>query len=62
MFHESQPPLDGRKKRVGHNLLVRLRDFKEATLGFLTVPEVPFTNNQAEQDIRMMKVKQKISG
>ncbi len=31
-------------------------------LRFLTVPEIPFSNNQAEQGVRMMKVKQKISG
>jgi transposase len=67
-FHETLPPLEssgkrGRKKhRDGYNLLVRLRDFKTETLRFLANPLVPFTNNQAEQDLRMMKVKQKVSG
>ena len=63
-FHESQPPLSARKnkRRTGHNLLLRLKNYKDAVLRFLTTPGVPFTNNQAEQDIRMMKVKQKISG
>ena len=61
-FHTSQSTFGKRKKRIGHNLLVRLRDFKNAVLRFAIDPLVPFTNNQAEQDIRMMKVKQKISG
>lgn len=67
-FHESLPPLTrksnrGRvKRRVGHNLLLRLFDYASDVLRFLTEPDVPFTNNQAERDLRMMKCKQKISG
>ena len=68
-FHEAQPPLARRAgargrsaKRVGHNLLQRLRDHKTQVLRFVSDFAVPFTNNQAEQDIRMMKVKMKISG
>jgi len=61
-YHLSQPKLSGRKKRTGHNLLLRLKNFKEAVLRFMVYPGLPFTNNQAEQDIRMIKVKQKISG
>jgi transposase len=41
---------------------LRLRDFKPDVLRFLTDPTVPFTNNLAEQDARMMKLRQKISG
>ncbi len=67
-FHDAQPALTkagrrGRKpRRVGHNLLLRLSTRKEDVLRFLTDRNVPFTNNLAEQDGRMMKLRQKISG
>jgi len=67
-FHDSQPLLTrngnrGRlKRRVGHNLLLRLQNFQSDVLRFLDSVDVPFTNNQAERDLRMMKCKQKISG
>lgn len=50
------------KKTFSRNLLERLRDFEEDTLRFMTDSIVPFTNNQGENDLRMTKVQQKISG
>ena len=50
------------KRRHGHNLALRLQKYDDNVLRFLSNPKVPFTNNQAEQSLRMIKVKQKISG
>jgi len=53
----------GRLKRSkARNLLERLRDFEQDVLRFMEVERVPFTNNQGENDLRMAKVQQKISG
>jgi transposase len=61
-FDPSTNPKKRKKHRPAHNLLIRFKTFSEATLRFLADFTVPFTNNLAEQDLRMMKVKTKISG
>ncbi len=49
-------------KSDAHNLWERLKNNEPAVLLFAKDPYVPFTNNRAERDLRMAKVKQKISG
>ncbi len=60
------PKQNGKRGRVAksdaHNLWERLKRHEQAVLLFAKLPHVPFTNNRAERDLRMSKVKQKISG
>ncbi|MCK5852782.1 IS66 family transposase [bacterium] len=50
------------KKSKSRNLLERLRDYEQDALRFMDNKQVPFSNNLGENDIRMTKVQQKISG
>ena len=49
-------------KSKGRNLVERFLNYQEEILRFVSDFEVPFSNNQAERDVRMVKVQQKISG
>ena len=50
------------KQSKSRNLLERLRAYENDTLSFMENKIVPFTNNLSENDLRMTKVQQKISG
>jgi transposase len=61
-----RPKVKGKRGRIkkskSRNLLERLRDYENDTLRFMENTFVPFSNNLGENDIRMTKVQQKISG
>jgi len=60
------PRQNGKRGRIAktdaHNLWERLKEHETAVLLFAKLPHVSFTNNRAERDLRMSKVKQKVSG
>jgi transposase len=65
-FEEEPPPIKSKrgrsKKSKGRNLAERLFDYQTEVLRFVLEEGVPFSNNQAERDLRPAKGKQKVAG
>ncbi|WP_052297248.1 IS66 family transposase [Methanolacinia petrolearia] len=59
---ENKGKRGSKKKSKPFNLLVWLKKYRGDILRFMYNSIVPFTNNLAERNVRMMKVQQKISG
>ena len=63
---EIPPKPKGKRGKIAksdaHNLWERLKKHQVSVTRFAQDPHVPFTNNRAERDLRMSKVKQKVSG
>lgn len=66
MREEPRPLRTGKrgkeKRSKGLNLLLRLKNKRDEVLEFAFNPDIPFTNNQAERDLRHCKIKLKVSG
>jgi transposase len=62
---DEPPPIQGArgkpKSTKGRNLLNRLTEHQDGVLAFAFINDIPFTNNQAERDIRCLKTKQKVA-
>ena len=63
---QEPPPQRGKrgrpKRSKGRNLFERMQRYDDGVLGFAFEAHTPFTNHQAERDVRPAKVKQKVSG